>query len=63
MLHLVAQHHGMPTSPASEGWFDGVLPSASNSSSGWSGAASCGTQSIFDGYSAWLWVITMVVAQ
>lgn len=39
---------------ASEGWFDGVLPSASNSSSGWSGAASCGTQSIFDGYSAWL---------
>lgn len=36
------------------GWFDNVLPSASNSSAGWSGAASCGTQSIFDGYAAWL---------
>lgn len=36
------------------GWFNNVLPSASNSSSGWSGSASCGTQSIFDGYSAWL---------
>lgn len=36
------------------GWFDNVLPSASNSSSGWSGSASCGTQSIFDGFAAWL---------
>lgn len=39
---------------ATEGWFNGVLPSASNSSSGWSGSASCGAQSIFDGYAAWL---------
>ncbi len=37
-----------------EGWFNNILPSASNSSSGWSGSASCGTQSIFDGYAAWL---------
>ncbi|MDD3266236.1 MAG: alpha-amylase family glycosyl hydrolase [Burkholderiales bacterium] len=36
------------------GWFNNILPSASNSSSGWSGASSCGTQSVFDGYSAWL---------
>ena len=39
---------------AADGWFDGVLPSASNSSVGWSGAASCGTQSVFDGFAAWL---------
>ncbi len=39
---------------ATEGWFNAVLPAASNSSSGWSGSASCGTQSIFDGYAAWL---------
>lgn len=39
---------------ATEGWFDNVLPAAANSSSGWSGSISCGTQSIFDGYAAWL---------
>lgn len=38
---------------AANGWFDGVLPSATNSSVG-SSAVSCGTQSIFDGYAAWL---------
>lgn len=39
---------------ASGAWFDSVLPAAANSSSGWSGSISCGTQSIYDGYAAWL---------
>lgn len=35
-------------------WFDGVLPTASNGIGWTNGGASCNTQSLFDGYAAWL---------